>query len=1346
MRKAICALMCIMVISGMLPAALSAETLNVGETDLTEDKAMLENNSLEIKIGEFGQIESVKIKDDITEDFCNTEYVLNKKNAPNQGKSDEHMWMGELIFTTERDGERREFRTSEKERTIKKEKDKITVTYNGDFKVVETYSVRGESILWETEVINDKDSILVIEDWGMPMPFNQYWTPAYNGEELYDTRCVYHSFVGKNSSYIYAQRPSGQGKMLLFTPVGETGAGFEYRDHWRVNNGHEGSVWAQDQAGYHSGLDVFYIHSMNIQKTGSGYMESTQLDLKSGESKKYAFEFTSVDDEEDLKSTLYKKGIIDAVAVPSMAFSTDMPARFYLHANEDVEIKEVYGKCVHETLLYSTQENMVNNNHKCTGQAEIEFAETVSYKDENYHIYDIKLNCLGANHIYVKYNLNGKEMETMLQFYAMEPLGEAIDRRSEFLTKHQTDTPGKVGDKTFDDWMMDNKKNRAETMPGYWDMSYWGYGDDWALTHGEYLAQKNVYMPVKEQIEAVDEYLDVTIWNTLMREHQEDYLIHDFLSAEPNLSPTYRGYAYPHIYNTYFALYRICAAYPDLIEYREDRLTYLLRAYNILKALYSDKVAYNWATGLMGEITTPDIIDALYFEGLNEEATEVEKIMGMKYNNFKNTKYPYGSEYSYDNTGEEAVYTLAKMNGNDEMMYKINLKTRACRGLQPVWYYYASPVTICGENWWNFQYTAALAGYCMDDYLRYVDRDMTEDERAIAQRVNYGGKLANFTCINSGQIDSDEENIGTVGWTYQAELGHNGGQGTGGGKLHNGWRQMAGEADLGLFGALEIISADVVRDPVFGLFGYGCKVEEADDKYVVYPLDGLFMRLNFINEKLSIELEGATYEKAVVKKDLSYIELDVKDDASFTEIKVDGLKKGVQYALYANGKIKATSRGEDGYFSYNGSESGKVVIKKAPYAIPIEPYVLPKSEMKEAERRKIEGDVVYFFDEEHPEIKLVGDVKVEGNNVHSSSVADYVRLSNAFTNDVDDFVIGLNIGFDKMQKEGVRVFEFSDTGGKNISVVFGRDNELGLNINGEFIASGVCLPEKYEGYIVLQSIKGKMQLSCGGEVILSFVTDMRLKDLGEIQRNYIGRGSDESTGSLQGCYSDFVFSLDYWKFDIEGDVEAVAVNAEEIVYDRLSPLPESVMVNYSDGFRRRVEIDWGEEKDGYITGYADGLEITALIREVKLDENKALTAKAEASYCAAWESVNALNDGVYTLETSNPDSSEMLRFGTWTRDSSEEWISYTWDEVQEINAIGLVFFDDGGGTRRAKSYYVEYLDGEGNRKKVERMSGGTNELKKMNITSFEKVKTTQIRVVMDKGGAAGVGLLEAEVY
>ena len=58
------------------------------------------------------------------------------------------------------------------------------------------------------------------------------------------------------------------------------------------------------------------------------------------------------------------------------------------------------------------------------------------------------------------------------------------------------------------------------------------------------------------------------------------------------------------------------------------------------------------------------------------------------------------------------------------------------RGLQPTWYQYADPVFRGGETWWNFQYTASLAGYIMDDWLRYEDTDAETDSSAWAERMN----------------------------------------------------------------------------------------------------------------------------------------------------------------------------------------------------------------------------------------------------------------------------------------------------------------------------------------------------------------------------------------------------------------------------------------------------------------------------------------------------------------------------------------------------------------------------------------------------------------------------------
>lgn len=455
---------------------------------------------------------------------------------------------------------------------------------------------------------------------------------------------------------------------------------------------------------------------------------------------------------------------------------------------------------------------------------------------------------------------------------------------------------------------------------------YWGWGDDWGLPHGEYLAEKNVYLPVKKEVQAVDDYLKYAIWETLMDGHHEDYLIHDFLQEDgENTTPTYRGYAYTHVYNTFFSMYQIAKQNPDLIKYHFDTKWYLETTYNIFKAMYDGPVAYNWETGTMGELTTPQIIQALRDEGMEKEASDLEAKMEKKYKNFSSNKYPYGSEYSYDNTGEESVFTLARLNLKTDrekaldMMKGINQKTRASRGHMPVWYYYANPVTITGENWWNFQYTVALAAYPMDEWIRHYADDFGESdqERAEQQRLSYASKIAALASINSGQISNHPDNIGAAAWTYQAEKGNLGTAGVGGGEhveLLNGWRGMTGEADLGLFGALKILSADVVKeDPIFGLVGYGADVKynKKQKRYDIKPKDGLRRRVNLITEQLSIVLNNDQYTKAKLSEEKDFIHLEMDNNPKAPHqgtIDVTGMKHGTYQIQMTNKKTGKTEK------------------------------------------------------------------------------------------------------------------------------------------------------------------------------------------------------------------------------------------------------------------------------------------------------------------------------------------------------------------------------------------------------------------------------------------------------
>lgn len=67
-------------------------------------------------------------------------------------------------------------------------------------------------------------------------------------------------------------------------------------------------------------------------------------------------------------------------------------------------------------------------------------------------------------------------------------------------------------------------------------------------------------------------------------------------------------------------MYRIVKAYPDLIEYREPAAWYLEKAYGI----YSNRVGTG-AIGFYGEQQIPDMIEALYAEGMDEEAFNLQE-------------------------------------------------------------------------------------------------------------------------------------------------------------------------------------------------------------------------------------------------------------------------------------------------------------------------------------------------------------------------------------------------------------------------------------------------------------------------------------------------------------------------------------------------------------------------------------------------------------------------------------------------------------------------------------------------------------------------------------------------
>lgn len=860
----------------------------------------LSGSQVQVKIGQYGEISSLKL----TNDLFPTEYVMNKTVTPEQDTYD-HQWMGELLFTYRLDGgewRRASTNQSDDVRHIQQSGQQVQVTYEHsrhaggirDFRLTETYAIKSDGSLgWTIGIENTSGKKLEIGDYGLPMPFNEQWN---YGDEIYETRVVTHAFIANDSSYLTASRPSGLGPYLLFMPDADTGAGLEYQDRWRIEE-HPGSKWAWNpvnEGKWIKGLNVFYPHSAVIRSTNRGYLPNTSLVLNPQASSRYGFTFAAVKDEQQMKQTLYEHGLIDMTVVPGMIVPTNQPIQFDLRTRQPIRsVKDGKGRTI---ALDRT-------------------------KTGDHHLYRWCLDQLGPQNVTIQYG-NGKR--TVMQFYGIDPVDKALSAHASFMVDHmQWNAPGDLRDKVYDDWMMHTKQKRNAFNGNVFDTPEpwgWGWGDDWGLTHGLFLAEQNRLQPVARQVQSLDDYLETVVWNKLMKDHHDDYLVRNFLTADEGATLTDRGYAYPHVYNTYFDMYQIARDYPGLIAYKHDPDTYLLRAYHIMKTLYDGPVNYSLATGLMGGQTTPELIAALDREGYVKEADDIRDKMERKFTNFSSNKYPYGSEYSYDNTGEEEVYTLARSQweaGKNtdkalDMMSKINSKTRASRGQMPVWYYYADPVTNTGDNWFNFQYTTSLAGYTMDDWIR---QHLIADQPTLAAeqlRLAYASKLANVGAINSGQMSTDAANIGAASWTYQAEKGNQGTNGTGGGRdvpLMNGWRSMTGEADLGLFGALRILSADVADDPIFDLIGYGAEVKDTGTTYQITPTDGVYRKLHILPLGFNMELARDQYRTAEISKDKRSLRLQMTNtfpsQVHPTSIELSGLQRSA-YSIKVNGQAAGT--------------------------------------------------------------------------------------------------------------------------------------------------------------------------------------------------------------------------------------------------------------------------------------------------------------------------------------------------------------------------------------------------------------------------------------------------------
>jgi hypothetical protein len=139
--------------------------------------------------------------------------------------------------------------------------------------------------------------------------------------------------------------------------------------------------------------------------------------------------------------------------------------------------------------------------------------------------------------------------------------------------------------------------------------------------------------------------------------------------------------------------------------------------------------------------------------------------------------------------------------------------------------------------------------------------------------------------------------------------------------------------------------------------------------------------------------------------------------------------------------------------------------------------------------------------------------------------------------------------------------------------------------------------------------------------------------------------------------------------------------------------------------------------------------------------NVAGQATASASYTSAWESVNALNDGI---DPSSSNDTVNPRWGTWPN-SGQQWAELTWGANVSLNKAQVYLFDDNQGIDLPSSWKLQYWTGSAYAD-VPGAGGYTVNANAYNTVTFPAVSTSRLRVVLQSNGTNSVGLLEVKAF
>ncbi len=750
------------------------------------------------------------------------------------------------------------------------------------------------ALRWRVTVRNPSNRPLEVGDLAVPLPINLNRRQE-NGQWI-SPPVLRHGLVAGAGSFFYWMRSNSVGPYLTMTV--DEGTKLEY---WEA----------------HEGYRVF-VHSaaagaVAAERGCDWRQPNTSLTLPAAQEHTYGFTLRWADNYDHVRQILVEQGLIDVNVVPGMTLPSDLKARISLRTNQP--ISGVEAEYPDDTSVRSLGRR---------GEAEI---------------YEVRFSRLGENRLTVRF---GYDRLMYLEFFSTEPLETLINKRGAFIAAHQWRDPSLWYDGLLAEWAMDTHVMLSPDNPDRiegWRV-YALTCDDPGLGKPAFLAAKNAEFPVQEEVEALDYYIENFVWGGLQRTTEETfsygiYSIPDWKDNRESGDPgrggqqhLWRIYDYPHITLMYLSLYRVAKHHPHIRTAMSSR-DYLRRAYDTALAMFTIPWEIErWSpyeTGVMNEPVIEDVIDALYAEGMRDEAERLRPHWQRKARTFVVDRPDiFRCEYAFCSTGLGATHALAKyalrvaepgpvpegevragwvdyppltairLEDAQEFMETQIAVNVFFRGWLETAYY-----LLGGGNGSSLKYMSQLGGWSVLDYALHHAVNP-----APYLRLGYASSLSSWALMNTGTPESDygywypgPENDGAAGGEFEAEPYGT----TWLGQPHSrGAWYYSGEIDLGFCGGLRCARTVLADDPLFGRFCFGGDWRESAGALQVIPKDGVRRRFHAMLDTGRLHLDSEAHRFAagqaiVLAEDLSRIDFQLESEnpeAHTARVELEGSREG----------------------------------------------------------------------------------------------------------------------------------------------------------------------------------------------------------------------------------------------------------------------------------------------------------------------------------------------------------------------------------------------------------------------------------------------------------------------